>query len=464
MPYFFDKSFLSPTQALQEGPDQTYWKDFISCTLLEDCSFEDQAAGAEAVSLKEAEAQSNAHSQEQTQMQARNAAIEILPSSEAGDSSELLDSSEGFEVSGGSKGAGVNKATREKLRRERLNDRFNELSALLDLKGPNLDKLRILSEAIRVLQQLQEEAVQLKSTNQRLHLANTMTSEMAGSILQARQLDLQHNQPNTKRQRLEPAPQLSQEIGTEVFPQSSATGEASIVSAQHLGQSQQFQVHPQPQHFHPQPQQQFQQPTQPSATAQQFQQPTQPSATAQQFQQPTQPSATAQQFQQPTQPSATAQQFQQPTQPSATAQQFHPQSQQQFQQHTQFQSPQPQQPHSHFQTQLQTQSQQQQQQQQQQFSQQSQQSYTPSQHQHSHQQQPLAHQSQQLFGQQQQQTPQQLSQDDLQVKFLHGANTVPGVPASWIAPLPRYNEGTTLWIPPASLDTSQDHLLRPPVA
>jgi len=51
----------------------------------------------------------------------------------------------------------MNKATREKKRRERLNERFSELGALLDLTGANVDKLRVLSEAISTLKSLREE-------------------------------------------------------------------------------------------------------------------------------------------------------------------------------------------------------------------------------------------------------------------------------------------------------------------
>jgi len=79
----------------------------------------------------------------------------------------------------------LNKATREKLRRERLNERFAELGKLLNLRGTNVDKLRVLSEAIHELKSLREETTQLKNTNHRLHLANTMTSEMAVSLLKA---------------------------------------------------------------------------------------------------------------------------------------------------------------------------------------------------------------------------------------------------------------------------------------
>lgn len=58
--------------------------------------------------------------------------------------------------SNGGKGS-INKATREKLRRERLNEHFAELATLLNLKGNNVDKLRVLSEAINTLKILREE-------------------------------------------------------------------------------------------------------------------------------------------------------------------------------------------------------------------------------------------------------------------------------------------------------------------
>jgi hypothetical protein len=61
---------------------------------------------------------------------------------------------------GAVKRAGTNKASREKLRRERLNERFSELGALLDLTGASVDKLRVLSEAISTLKSLREEVQQ----------------------------------------------------------------------------------------------------------------------------------------------------------------------------------------------------------------------------------------------------------------------------------------------------------------
>uniref|UniRef100_A0A2P2KFR0 BHLH domain-containing protein n=1 Tax=Rhizophora mucronata TaxID=61149 RepID=A0A2P2KFR0_RHIMU len=61
------------------------------------------------------------------------------------------------------------KACREKLRRERLNDRFLDLSTVLEPGRPaKADKPAILDDAIRVLNQLRTEAQELKETNEKL--------------------------------------------------------------------------------------------------------------------------------------------------------------------------------------------------------------------------------------------------------------------------------------------------------
>ncbi|KAJ8763296.1 hypothetical protein K2173_001434 [Erythroxylum novogranatense] len=63
----------------------------------------------------------------------------------------------------------VTKACREKLRRERLNDRFLDLSAVLDPgRAAQKDKPAILDDAIRVLNQLKSEALELKELNEKL--------------------------------------------------------------------------------------------------------------------------------------------------------------------------------------------------------------------------------------------------------------------------------------------------------
>mmetsp|Transcript_6313 Transcript_6313/g.21729 ORF Transcript_6313/g.21729 Transcript_6313/m.21729 type:complete len:241 (+) Transcript_6313:190-912(+) len=62
-----------------------------------------------------------------------------------------------------------NKASREKLRRERLNDRFAQLAQLIDPgKPPKTDKATILTDAARVVSGLRSEGRELRHTNQQL--------------------------------------------------------------------------------------------------------------------------------------------------------------------------------------------------------------------------------------------------------------------------------------------------------
>ncbi|KAG0619376.1 hypothetical protein M758_4G135300 [Ceratodon purpureus] len=62
-----------------------------------------------------------------------------------------------------------NKACREKMRRDRLNDRFMELSAELEPgRPPKTDKATILSDAVRILTQLRTEAQGLQESNNQL--------------------------------------------------------------------------------------------------------------------------------------------------------------------------------------------------------------------------------------------------------------------------------------------------------
>ncbi|XVE65857.1 hypothetical protein DITRI_Ditri08aG0033000 [Diplodiscus trichospermus] len=66
------------------------------------------------------------------------------------------------------------KACREKMRREKLNERhvsflFQDLSSILEPGRPaRTDKLVILDDAVRVLTQLRTEALELKETNEKL--------------------------------------------------------------------------------------------------------------------------------------------------------------------------------------------------------------------------------------------------------------------------------------------------------
>ncbi|ONM58053.1 Transcription factor ILR3 [Zea mays] len=61
------------------------------------------------------------------------------------------------------------KASREKIRRDKLNERFLELGAILEPgKTPKMDKTAILSDAIRVVGELRSEAKKLKDSNENL--------------------------------------------------------------------------------------------------------------------------------------------------------------------------------------------------------------------------------------------------------------------------------------------------------
>ncbi|CAK9318738.1 unnamed protein product [Citrullus colocynthis] len=63
----------------------------------------------------------------------------------------------------------TSKACRERLRREKLNDRFLDLSIALEPSRPTkTNKPAILDDAIRVLNQLKNEAEDLKQTNEKL--------------------------------------------------------------------------------------------------------------------------------------------------------------------------------------------------------------------------------------------------------------------------------------------------------
>lgn len=72
-----------------------------------------------------------------------------------------------------SSGGPGSKACREKMRRDRLNDRFMELSSVLEPgRPPKTDKATILSDAARVMNQLRSDAQKLKESND--HLQETI--------------------------------------------------------------------------------------------------------------------------------------------------------------------------------------------------------------------------------------------------------------------------------------------------
>ncbi|KZV43839.1 hypothetical protein F511_18896 [Dorcoceras hygrometricum] len=66
-------------------------------------------------------------------------------------------------------GGGETKACREKMRREKLNDRFAELSAILEPGRPvKTDKLAILGDTIKILSQLKTESQEYSEMNEKL--------------------------------------------------------------------------------------------------------------------------------------------------------------------------------------------------------------------------------------------------------------------------------------------------------
>ncbi|XP_052207659.1 transcription factor ILR3 [Diospyros lotus] len=66
-------------------------------------------------------------------------------------------------------GTSSSKACREKLRRDRLNDKFMELGAILEPgRPPKADKSAILVDAVRIVTQLKGEAQKLKDSNSSL--------------------------------------------------------------------------------------------------------------------------------------------------------------------------------------------------------------------------------------------------------------------------------------------------------
>jgi len=61
------------------------------------------------------------------------------------------------------------KACREKLRRDKLNDKFVELASILDPgRPPKVDKAAILVDAVRIVTQLRKEAQKLKDSSSEL--------------------------------------------------------------------------------------------------------------------------------------------------------------------------------------------------------------------------------------------------------------------------------------------------------
>ncbi|XP_022753177.1 transcription factor ILR3-like isoform X1 [Durio zibethinus] len=86
-----------------------------------------------------------------------------------GDSDGLKESGSKKRVRPEAGNASSSKACREKLRRDRLNDKFVELGSILEPgRPPKTDKAAILIDAVRMVTQLRGEAQKLKDSNSSL--------------------------------------------------------------------------------------------------------------------------------------------------------------------------------------------------------------------------------------------------------------------------------------------------------
>nr|WAP81811.1 bHLH transcription factor [Rosa hybrid cultivar] len=86
-----------------------------------------------------------------------------------GDVEGLKESGSKKRVRSESSSASSSKACREKLRRDRLNDKFVELGSILEPgRPPKTDKAAILIDAVRMVNQLRVEAQKLKDSNSSL--------------------------------------------------------------------------------------------------------------------------------------------------------------------------------------------------------------------------------------------------------------------------------------------------------
>ncbi|GKV19228.1 hypothetical protein SLEP1_g29516 [Rubroshorea leprosula] len=86
-----------------------------------------------------------------------------------GNSSNLNETGSRKRARSGSCSVSGSKACKEKMRRDRLNDRFLELGSILDPGRPlKVDKAIILVDAVRIVTQLRDEAQKLRDSNQSL--------------------------------------------------------------------------------------------------------------------------------------------------------------------------------------------------------------------------------------------------------------------------------------------------------
>ncbi|GFZ06574.1 basic helix-loop-helix (bHLH) DNA-binding superfamily protein [Actinidia rufa] len=92
--------------------------------------------------------------------------LSVWKSTHLGDSDSYKETGSKKRARPESCGASSSKACREKLRRDRLNDKFIELGSILEPgRHPKIDKAAILVDAVREVTQLRTEAQKLKDSN-----------------------------------------------------------------------------------------------------------------------------------------------------------------------------------------------------------------------------------------------------------------------------------------------------------
>ncbi|TYG96181.1 hypothetical protein E1A91_A11G307300v1 [Gossypium mustelinum] len=133
-----------------------YWSSFDYATLINDIPAPDGTYSGFSWPTQPINASSNVFS------------VDIDGSFE--DSDGLKESGSKKRVRSESCNVSSSKACREKLRRDRLNEKFMELTSILEPeRPPKTDKAAILVDAVRMVTQLRGEAQKLKDSNSSLH-------------------------------------------------------------------------------------------------------------------------------------------------------------------------------------------------------------------------------------------------------------------------------------------------------
>ncbi|KAJ0044402.1 hypothetical protein Pint_04306 [Pistacia integerrima] len=131
-----------------------------------------------------------------------NVSVDSIADASFGDSDGLKES--GSKKRGRSESctaASSSKACREKLRRDRLNDKFVELGSILEPgRPPKTDKAAILIDAVRLVTQLRGEAQKLKDSNSSLQ---EKIKELKASLAEKNELRDEKQRLKAEKEKLE---------------------------------------------------------------------------------------------------------------------------------------------------------------------------------------------------------------------------------------------------------------------